>query len=170
MMQDPSQKIPLLKRPFREEPSRPFLHEKTSHHQRAKRQAAPCDRCRTKKASAKQIVSQVKGAHIISVVSGSGGTGKSAIATMGALLAQKRGIKTLLLDADFQFGDLKYLLGYKETLEVGDILTHPEQIETLLKQDSWPALLSAPAKISNTQKLPKSASENCLPTLSRIST
>lgn len=101
----------------------------------------------TKKASAKQIVSQVKGAHIISVVSGSGGTGKSAIATMGALLAQKRGIKTLLLDADFQFGDLKYLLGYKETLEVGDILTHPEQIETLLKQDSWPALLSAPAKL-----------------------
>ena len=101
----------------------------------------------TKKASAKQIVSQVKGAHIISVVSGSGGTGKSAIATMGALLAQKRGIKTLLLDADFQFGDLKYLLGYKETLEVGDILTHPEQIETLLKQDSWPALLSAPAQL-----------------------
>lgn len=101
----------------------------------------------TKKASAKQIVSQVKGAHIISVVSGSGGTGKSAIATMGALLSQKRGIKTLLLDADFQFGDLKYLLGYKETLEVGDILTHPEQIETLLKQDSWPALLSAPAKL-----------------------
>lgn len=101
----------------------------------------------TKKASAKQIISQVKGAHIISVVSGSGGTGKSAIATMGALLAQKRGIKTLLLDADFQFGDLKYLLGYKETLEVGDILTHPEQIETLLKQDSWPALLSAPAKL-----------------------
>lgn len=101
----------------------------------------------TKKASAKQIVSQVKGAHIISVVSGSGGTGKSAIATMAALLAQKRGIKTLLLDADFQFGDLKYLLGYKETLEVGDILTHPEQIETLLKQDSWPALLSAPAKL-----------------------
>lgn len=101
----------------------------------------------TKKASAKQILSQVKGAHIISVVSGSGGTGKSAIATMGALLAQKRGIKTLLLDADFQFGDLKYLLGYKQTLEVGDILTHPEQIETLLKQDSWPALLSAPAKL-----------------------
>ncbi len=100
-----------------------------------------------KKASAKQIISQVKGAHIISVVSGSGGTGKSAIATMGALLAQKRGIKTLLLDADFQFGDLKYLLGYKETLEVSDILTHPEQIETLLKQDSWPALLSAPAKL-----------------------
>lgn len=101
----------------------------------------------TKKASAKQILSQVKGAHIISVISGSGGTGKSAIATMGALLAQKRGIKTLLLDADFQFGDLKYLLGYKQTLEVGDILTHPEQIETLLKQDSWPALLSAPAKL-----------------------
>ncbi len=88
-----------------------------------------------------------EGANIISVVSGSGGTGKSSIAALVALLAQKRGIRTLVLDADFQFGDLKYLLGYKETFDATDILEHPEQIEALLKVDTWPALLAAPARL-----------------------
>ncbi len=88
-----------------------------------------------------------EGANIVSIVSGSGGTGKSSVAVLAALLAQKRGIRTLVLDADFQFGDLKYLLGYKETLDATDILEHPEQIEALLKVDTWPALLSAPTRL-----------------------
>lgn len=88
-----------------------------------------------------------EGANIVSIVSGSGGTGKSSVAALAALLAQKRGIRTLILDADFQFGDLKYLLGYKETLDATDILEHPEQIEALLKVDTWPALLAAPAQL-----------------------
>lgn len=88
-----------------------------------------------------------EGANIVSIVSGSGGTGKSSVAALAALLAQKRGIRTLILDADFQFGDLKYLLGYKETLDATDILEHPEQIEALLKVDTWPALLAAPAQM-----------------------
>lgn len=92
-------------------------------------------------------VATEEGATIVSVVSGSGGTGKSSVTAMAALLAQKRGIRTLLLDADFQFGDLKYLLGYKDTLDTSDILEHPEQIDALLKVDTWPALLAAPAHL-----------------------
>ncbi len=88
-----------------------------------------------------------EGANIVSIVSGSGGTGKSSVTALAALLAQKRGIRTLILDADFQFGDLKYLLGYKETLDAADILEHPEQIEALLKVDTWPTLLAAPAQL-----------------------
>ena len=88
-----------------------------------------------------------EGANVITIVSGSGGTGKSSIAAISALLAQKRGIRTLLLDADFQFGDLKYLLGYEQTLDTSDILEHPDQIDALLKVDTWPALLSAPADL-----------------------
>ena len=127
MMQDPSQKIPLLKRPSRGTVSPVPPRKDFTPPASETPSSTVATVAATKKASAKQIVSQVKGAHIISVVSGSGGTGKSAIATMAALLAQKRGIKTLLLDADFQFGDLKYLPGYKETLEVGDILTTPNR-------------------------------------------
>lgn len=92
-----------------------------------------------------------EGATIITVVSGSGGTGKSSIAAMSALLAQKRGIRTLLLDADFQFGDLKYLLGYKQALATDDILEHPEQIDSLLKVDTWPALLAAPTHLEHSE-------------------
>ena len=95
----------------------------------------------------RSLVATNEGATIVSVVSGSGGTGKSSVAAMAALLAQKRGVRTLLLDADFQFGDLKYLLGYKEPLDTSDILEHPEQIEALLKVDTWPALLAAPAQL-----------------------
>ena len=98
--------------------------------------------------NAKRALPALKeGANIVSIVSGSGGTGKSSITALVALLAQKRGIRTLVLDADFQFGDLKYLLGYKRTLDVSDFLEHPEQIESLLKVDTWPALLSAPAEL-----------------------
>lgn len=92
-----------------------------------------------------------EGASIVSIVSGSGGTGKSSVATLAALLAQNRGFRTLLLDADFQFGDLQYLLGYKQPLDTSEILTRPEQIETLLKVDTWPALLSAPAQLEHSE-------------------
>ena len=88
-----------------------------------------------------------EGATVVTVVSGSGGTGKSSVSALVALLAQKRGIRTLVLDADFQFGDLKYLLGYKHALDTRDLLEHPEQIDTLLKVDTWPALLAAPAEL-----------------------
>lgn len=100
-----------------------------------------------------------EGANIVSIVSGSGGTGKSSVAVLAALLAQKRGIRTLVLDADFQFGDLKYLLGYKETLDATDILEHPEQIEALLKVDTWPALLSAPTRLEYAEVVEERISE-----------
>ena len=100
-----------------------------------------------------------EGANIISVVSGSGGTGKSSITALSALLAQRRGIRTLVLDADLQFGDLKYLLGYKETLAATDILEHPEQIESLLKVETWPVLLAAPGQLEYSEVVEKRIGE-----------
>lgn len=100
-----------------------------------------------------------EGASIITIVSGSGGTGKSSVAAISALLAQKRGVKTLLLDADFQFGDLKYLLGYKQTLDTSNILEHPEQIESLLKTDTWPALLAAPSQLEYSELMEEKIGE-----------
>ena len=39
------------------------------------------------------------------VVSGSGGAGKSTVSVLSALIAQRMGYNTLLLDFDLQFGD-----------------------------------------------------------------
>ena len=41
---------------------------------------------------------------LLTVVSGSGGAGKSTVATLAALLGARRGLRTALLDADLQFG------------------------------------------------------------------
>ena len=48
---------------------------------------------------------------LLTVVSGSGGAGKSTVATLAALLGARRGLRTALLDADLQFGDLAALMG-----------------------------------------------------------
>lgn len=101
----------------------------------------------------KQIVSSSEGAHIVTVISGSGGTGKSSLTALSSLLAQRKGIRTLVLDADFQFGDLKFLLGYKDGLTVDNILEHAEQIDTLLKADTWPVLLSAPTQLEHSEMM-----------------
>lgn len=98
-------------------------------------------------------ISTTEGAHIVTVLSGSGGTGKSSLTALCSLLAQHKGIRTLVLDADFQFGDLKFLLGYKDGLTVSDILEHPEQIDTLLKADTWPVLLSAPLQLEHSEMM-----------------
>ncbi|WP_251198142.1 P-loop NTPase [Anaerotardibacter muris] len=99
----------------------------------------------------KTLSTTEEGANIVSIVSGSGGTGKSSVSVLTALLAQNKGFRTLILDADLQFGDLQYLLGYKHPLDTSDILMRPEQIETLLKVDTWPALLSAPARLEHSE-------------------
>lgn len=47
-----------------------------------------------------------KKAFVLSVVSASGGTGKSSVSAMAGLLAHTAGFKTLIIDADFQFGNI----------------------------------------------------------------
>ena len=48
---------------------------------------------------------------IIGFLSGRGGVGKSTVALMTALFAQRRGARVALVDLDLQFGDLDYLAG-----------------------------------------------------------
>ena len=51
-------------------------------------------------------------AHLVwSLVSGRGGVGKSTLAVLFALCAWEQGKRTALVDADVQFGDLRYLCG-----------------------------------------------------------
>ena len=55
-------------------------------------------------------------APLVTVVSGSGGVGKTTIALVGAWLASEAGIPTALVEADLQFGDIGYWLGLDDEL------------------------------------------------------
>lgn len=48
---------------------------------------------------------------LLTVMSGGGGVGKSTISVLAARLAEKRGMRTALVDGDLQFGDLSDIAG-----------------------------------------------------------
>jgi pilus assembly protein CpaE len=48
---------------------------------------------------------------VVGFFSGRGGVGKSTVALMTALVAQRRGARVALVDLDLQFGDMGYLVG-----------------------------------------------------------
>ncbi|MCL1879654.1 MAG: P-loop NTPase [Actinomycetia bacterium] len=61
---------------------------------------------------------QMSASSIVGVFSGRGGVGKSTVSLLLALLANRRGISTVLVDADLQFGDIAYLLGRQDAKKV----------------------------------------------------
>ncbi|WP_165172019.1 chromosome partitioning protein ParA [Adlercreutzia sp. ZJ242] len=63
-----------------------------------------------------------RSAFVLTVVSGSGGAGKSSVATLAAFLARERGLRTLLLDGDLQFGDLHHLAGLEPAATLDELI------------------------------------------------
>lgn len=100
-----------------------------------------------------------KSAFLLPVVSGSGGSGKSAVAVLSALLLQKIGYNTLLLDFDLQFGDLPLLLGVHDPMHVDDILASPARLSQLHSEKYMPALLAAPVRLEEAETVVRSASK-----------
>ena len=96
---------------------------------------------------------------LMPVVSGSGGAGKSTVAALSALLAQRLGHRTLLLDFDLQFGDMPELLGKEAVLAVDDVLAAPARIERLGAEEGFPALLAAPKRLEQSEAVAARASE-----------
>lgn len=89
-------------------------------------------------------------AHILSVVSASGGSGKSTISVLSALLAQNLGYRTLLIDADLQFGDMHHLLGERDPLRL-DQIHDIAVIEKMASHENFPTLISAPMKLEQSE-------------------
>ena len=73
---------------------------------------------------------------LVPVVSATGGAGKSAIAVLGALAAARAGYRTLLVDADFQFGDAAELLGRSPEAEGAAAHTFDEVLDKTLCADA----------------------------------
>lgn len=90
---------------------------------------------------------------VMSVVSGSGGTGKSSIALLSAMLLQMRGKRVLLLDGDLQFGDLNSLIGQDSPITLLDLVEHPERIQSLEPIGVMPAYIAAPTKLEQSELL-----------------
>lgn len=84
---------------------------------------------------------------MLPVVSGSGGAGKSTVAVLSALLAQRLGFRTLLVDLDLQFGDMAPLLGVADPLHVDEAVIAPERALQLASKGPLPALLAAPRRL-----------------------
>lgn len=100
------------------------------------------------------------GAFVISVVSGSGGAGKTTVALHAALLARARGHRTLLIDGDLQFGDLRAMLDRKNARTVSDVLEAPDPWGSLSEGDDELAFIAAPRKLEE--------AELCAPHLPRL--
>lgn len=93
------------------------------------------------------------------VVSGGGGVGKSTIAVLSALLAQKRGLRTLVLDFDLQFGDMPRLLGVEDPLTMEDALASPGRLDHVAPEGEMPALLAAPKRLELSEIIAKQTPE-----------
>ena len=92
-----------------------------------------------------------KSAYVLSVVSASGGAGKSTVASLAALFAQGLGHRTLLLDADLQFGDMKFFLGEESPLTIDAVISEPSRVARLQPSGLRPALLAAPPYLEQSE-------------------
>lgn len=90
-------------------------------------------------------------AFVLVVASASGGSGKSTVAALAAVFAQGMGHRTLLMDADLQFGDASAMVGAKDPRALDEVvdgapLPSPEE-------GDLPAVLAAPARLEDSERL-----------------
>lgn len=88
---------------------------------------------------------------VVAVVSGSGGVGKSTVAASAAVYLQSSGKKTLLLDADLQFGDMGYLLRLDDAIGIEELMADPQRIDHLEGQGALPALIASPKRLEQSE-------------------
>lgn len=85
---------------------------------------------------------------VVAVVSGTGGCGKSTLAAVFALLGVRAGLRTAAFDADFQFGDLDYLLGVPNPIRVEEAIDNPTRLASAASSvGDAPFLVAAPRRI-----------------------
>lgn len=82
---------------------------------------------------------------VLSILSASGGSGRSTVSVMSALLSQSYGLNTLLLDGDLQFGETSLLIGAKNPLTIDELIANPTKINNLKANGNIPAVLAPPS-------------------------
>ena len=92
-----------------------------------------------------------KSAFLLPVVSGSGGAGKTTVALFLAILAQAEGYRTLLVDGDLQFGDMRSLLSIQKPVTMAEVLQVSDPRTLLQGTDELPAFIAAPRKLEEAE-------------------
>ena len=92
-----------------------------------------------------------KSGFVLSVISGNGGVGKSTVSACLAILLQQRGLKTVLVDFDLQFGDAAFLLGAERALGLDEFIRHPERIARMDSPNGLPAVIGTPEKLEQSE-------------------
>lgn len=90
---------------------------------------------------------------VLSVVSGSGGSGKSSVSVLAGVLSQSMGARTVVLDADFQFGDVAWLMGRKDATDALSLLRHGSMASGLSPNGDIPAVICPPAGLECSEEV-----------------
>ena len=92
----------------------------------------------------------VRRGYALCVVSASGGTGKSTVSALSALIAAGHGYRTAIIDADLQFGDIATMYGEENGLTVDQVIAEPRLLEEAARLGN-PAVVSAPERIEESE-------------------
>ena len=137
----------------------PEVNVQSQMHLQPQFQAQP--RTKVKRAAPKNAKPVQLKTPLISVVSASGGTGRSTIALLSAFLCARSGLSTVLIEGDLQFGDFAFWLNLDdECSSLGDKNVEPLQIAENLKLYKAPLLPEVAEEVSDdvAALLPKLAS------------
>lgn len=109
----------------------------------------------TKVVPKRDIPGSKKSAFVISVMSGSGGVGKSTTVATAAYLAASKGFSVVVLDCDLQFGDMQQLMGAVPCTSVDDMLLDEALFKTFARSCNrdLPALVCAPSRLERSEEL-----------------
>lgn len=96
-----------------------------------------------------------KSAFILSVMSGSGGVGKSTTVATASYLAASRGFSVVVIDCDLQFGDMRQLMGDVPCTSIDDMLIDESLFRSFAKScnSDLPALVCAPKRLERSEEL-----------------
>lgn len=94
---------------------------------------------------------------IFPIISGTGGCGKSTVAAMAALISANKGKRTILVDADLQFGDMTELLPGIPAVKLDDLVEGCVDVGKLAEvcsdQEVPLCLAAAPDKMESAEEL-----------------
>ena len=93
------------------------------------------------------------GGTVVAVVGAGGGTGKSTVAVLLAVAIQQRGVRTVVVDADLQCGDVRYLMGTDRAIGIEELADQPERAESLSPKGRLPAVVSSPERLEASEEL-----------------
>lgn len=89
--------------------------------------------------------------YVFTIVGAGGGTGKSTVSALCACCAQEAGRKTVVVDADLQFGDLAFLLGCSSPLRIDEVAQAPTRLEGAFREGRLPVVVAAPSRLERSE-------------------